>query len=246
MRDAVRTIVIAWAMLIGPCGTAPAFGQSDDASSEPQRERIERLVSQHTGNDSIQTERPQFRPEPDGFEPPERNPIVEAIGDFFAWLFSSFGWVFQALLIAAIICAVLYALWYMFGDMVGLQKRRKTRTDAPEISDIHDQRPDQAQASALLEEADALAASGRFAEAVHLLLFRSIEEVRKQRTGGVPQSLTAREIQSLSDLTERTRAALGPIISIVENSFFGGRPVDRDDWQNARRSYEDFAFGAGT
>ncbi|WP_300376308.1 hypothetical protein [Henriciella sp.] len=245
MRDAVRTIVIAWAMLFGLCGTAPALAQTSDAGDEPESDRIERIVAEHAGNDRLQTERPQFRPEPEDFDTP-RNPFIEAVGDFFAWLFRSFGWVFQAILISAVICAIVYALWYMFGDMVGLQRQRKDKADEADISDIRDQRPDEAQASALLEEADRLAASGRFAEAVHLLLFRSIEDVRQTRTGGLPQSLTAREIQSLSDLTDRTREALAPIIRIVENSFFGGRPVDRDGWQHARRSYESFAFGAGT
>ena len=108
---------------------------------------------------------------------------------------------------------------------------------------IEDQRPDPKRAATLLEEADALAAEGRFAEAVHLLLFRSIEDLRERRSGGVPQSLTAREISSLSDLTQRTREALSPIIRIVENSFFGGRPVDQTGWQSARSSYESFAFG---
>ena len=64
-----------------------------------------------------------------------------------------------------------------------------------------------------------------------------------RRSGGVPRSLTAREIQSLGDLTQRTREALAPIIALVERSFFGGRPVDADGWQTARASYQSFAFG---
>ena len=245
MRDAVRTMMIAWAMLLGLSGNPSALAQETTVTEETRRERTERLVSEHAESRDIQTARPEFRPEAENFTPPERNPVIEAIGDFFAWLFRSFGWLFQALFIAAIVCGILYALWYMFGDMVALPRRRKEKPDAPEVSAIDDDRPDRKQAAALLDEADALAANGRFAEAVHLLLFRSIEDLRSQRAGGVPQSLTAREIQSLSDLKARTREALSPIIRIVENSFFGGRPVDREGWQQARSSYETFAFGGG-
>ena len=61
----------------------------------------------------------------------------------------------------------------------------------------------------------------------------------------MPRSLTAREIGSLGYLPGRARSALGPIIAIVERSFFGGRDVDESGWQTARASYEDFAFGEG-
>ena len=95
----------------------------------------------------------------------------------------------------------------------------------------------------MLEEADALAHAGKFAEAVHLLLFRSIEDIQTRVETGVPRSLTAREIGRLGFLPDRARTALGPIIAIVERSFFGGRDVDQAGWQTARASYEDFAFG---
>jgi hypothetical protein len=108
-----------------------------------------------------------------------------------------------------------------------------------------DLRPDAAAARSLLEEADALARQGRFAEAVHLLLFRSIEDIQERVDGGVPNSLTAREIAALGKLPARARRALAPIIQVVERSFFGGRAVEADGWQEARSSYEDFAFGEG-
>lgn len=241
MREAVRTIAIAWVMLLGLSLVAPGWAQ--DADSTPDRERVERLVETHTANDQLQTERPEWTPEPVERRQRNRNPILEAIGDFFAWLFGNLSWLFQGLLIAAIAGAVLYALWYMFGDVAAMRFQRRKRAEAPDVSDITGQHPDPKRAASLLEEADKLAAEGRFAEAVHLLLFRSIEDLRERRTGGVPQSLTAREISTLSDLTQRTREALAPIIRIVENSFFGGRPVDREGWKRARSSYESFAFG---
>ena len=241
VREAVRTMLVACVMLLGPILVPAASAQ--DTQAPPDREQVERLVDAHTANDRLQTERPEWTPEPVETRPRQRNPFIEWIGDFFAMIFRNFGWLFQWILFAAITGAILYALWYMFGDVAGLRFRREKTDDEPEVSDIEDQRPDPKRAATLLEEADALAAEGRFAEAVHLLLFRSIEDLRERRSGGVPQSLTAREISSLSDLTQRTREALSPIIRIVENSFFGGRPVDQTGWQSARSSYESFAFG---
>ena len=63
--------------------------------------------------------------------------------------------------------------------------------------------------------------------------------------GGVPRSLTAREIGGLGQLPEQAKLALNPIIMIVERSFFGDRDVDAPDWKTARGSYERFAFGEG-
>ena len=53
------------------------------------------------------------------------------------------------------------------------------------------------------------------------------------------------DAQGLGKLPERVKRGLKPIIMVVERSFFGGRAVDADGWQEARRSYEDFAFGEG-
>jgi hypothetical protein len=55
--------------------------------------------------------------------------------------------------------------------------------------------------------------------------------------------MTAREIAGLGRLPERAKRGLKPIIQVVERSFFGGRAVDEGGWHEARRSYEDFAFG---
>lgn len=246
MTIAVRTILIAWLLALAALASPPAHSQSEGERQTIDRPRVEQLVEAHSANDRLQTERPEWEPEVETFEPRERNAFLDAISDFFGWLFRTVGPLLKYLMIAVIAGAVLYALWYMFGDVAGLRWTRRKTASGPDISEIADQRPSQTQAVALLDEADALARQGRFAEAVHLLLFRSIDDLQKKRSGGVPASLTAREIQSLSDLSQAARRALAPIIRIVETSFFGGRPVDESGWKQARQSYEDFAFGEVT
>ncbi|MEL7454518.1 MAG: hypothetical protein AAGJ50_14215, partial [Pseudomonadota bacterium] len=119
-------------------------------------------------------------------------------------------------------------------------RKRKSETQDDIIASV---RPDETTALSLLEEADALARAGKYAEAVHLLLFRSIADIQERRPGRLSTALTAREIGALSDLPARPRTALAPIIALVERSFFGGQPLLEVDWKDARSSYETFAFG---
>jgi hypothetical protein len=242
VRGAIRTIIVAWAMLLGLCAISPAMAQASNEADGGERVSIEELVEDHTANRRIQSERPEFKPDIPERQPRQRNGFLEAIAKFFAWVFNTFGGLLKILMIAVIVAAVCYALWYMFGDVAALRLGRRKKEVGPDIV-VDGDRPSAGEAAALLERADALAAEGRYAEAVHLLLFRSIEDLRRSRSEGVPVSLTAREIQSLSDLSARARQALAPIIRIVENSFFGGRSVDREHWTTARASYEQFAFG---
>jgi hypothetical protein len=102
--------------------------------------------------------------------------------------------------------------------------------------------PDADVARTLLADADALAAEGRFAEAVHVLLQRSIEDMRARRPRAVAPSLTSRDIAVLPALPETVRPAFAAMARVVEHSLFGGRPVAPSDFAAARQSYEAFAF----
>lgn len=104
--------------------------------------------------------------------------------------------------------------------------------------------PDEGRVRALLAEADRLAAQGRYAEAVHVLLFRGVDDIRDQRPDLFRRAMTSREIAALSALPERARGHFGAIAVAVERSFFGGREVDADGWNLCRREYEAFAAPA--
>ncbi len=105
-----------------------------------------------------------------------------------------------------------------------------------------DWRPNAAKARTLLEDADKLAAAGRFAEAVHLILFRGIEDIEAKRPDLIKPALTSRDIARLDGVPERVRGAFSEIARVVERSFFGGRAVGAEDFAACRRSYESFAF----
>ena len=106
-------------------------------------------------------------------------------------------------------------------------------------------RPAEAPARQLLAEADSLAAQGRFSEAAHLLLFRSIEDIDGRRPDLVRPALTSRDIAGLSDIPARPRGAFARIAMAVERSLFARRPLAEGDWRDCRSAYEEFAFAEG-
>lgn len=227
---------------------APVFAETFDeadasetsvSSIETDLSAVDKAHAAYLANGDLQLERPE-----QDFEPAEPQSPPPNWLRAFAEFLQSLGPLFQVIFWIAAAFVVGGLLYFLFGEAIrlrlgGPRKPKDKRTDDVLI----DMRPDAAAARSLLEEADALARAGRFAEAVHLLLFRSIEDIQTRLDGGVPTSLTAREIATLGKLPDRAKRGLKPIILIVERSFFGGRAVDAEGWQEARRSYEDFAFG---
>jgi len=136
-----------------------------------------------------------------------------------------------------VIVGVVWLLWIALRDLVPVRYRRRKAATSPA-----DWRPEAAQARALLEDADALARAGEFAEAIHLLLFRSIEDIAAKRAGAVPSALTSREIVVRTPMPETARAAFARIAEVVERTFFGGRAAGEADFRQARGDYEAFAF----
>ena len=215
--------------------------EDEDWRPQTDLDALDRAHADYLKRRDMQLERPEWEAEP--LAPPNPPPRwLKWLGDLLGNLSPLFQFLFYAV-IAAVIFGFLY---FVFGEAIRVRFGRRGEGKIDEGDDILiDVRPDAGMARGLLEEADALARAGKFAEAVHLLLFRSIEDIQTRLEGGVPKSLTAREIGGLQHLPERAKRGLGPIIRIVERSFFGGRPVDSEGWQEARASYEDFAFGEG-
>jgi hypothetical protein len=78
-----------------------------------------------------------------------------------------------------------------------------------------------------LDDAEQLAAAGRFSEAIHLVLLRLLAELRHLVDLSMADSLTSREIlRRNATLPAVTREALGVVIGAVELCHFGGRRGD--------------------
>ncbi|WP_375397548.1 DUF4129 domain-containing protein [uncultured Sphingomonas sp.] len=119
--------------------------------------------------------------------------------------------------------------------------RRRARALAVGVAD-EEWAPDAAPARRWLEEADALAARGAYAEAIHHLLLRSVEDIGRRRPDAVRPALTSRELAAAPAIPGSARSLFARIAGQVERSLFGGRPVGDDDWRSARAAYADFAL----
>lgn len=116
------------------------------------------------------------------------------------------------------------------------------RASLAQISVEDDWSAEQAPARSWLEEADELARQGRYADAVHRLLFRSIDDIARRRPALIRPALTSREIAGSKGIPARARDLFTSIAGLVERSLFGGRPVAERDWLDARQAYSDFAL----
>lgn len=219
------------------------YDEDDDYGPQTDLEALDQAHAVYLKKTDLQLKRPEFDKPPEDFEPPKPPPRwLQAIFEFIG----SLGPLLQVIFWIAVGLVVAGVLYFLFGEALRVRFGGSGRGKVDNPDDVlPDLRPDAKEALSLLEEADALARAGKYAEAVHLLLFRSINDIQQRLEGGVPRSLTAREIGSLRHLPERAKRGLGPIIQIVEHSFFGGRDVDAAGWKTARESYEHFAFGEG-
>lgn len=102
--------------------------------------------------------------------------------------------------------------------------------------------PEAAPVHEWLREADLLAAEGRYAEAAHHLLRRSIDDIARRRPQLVRPALTSRELSASPAIPGSARDLFAGIARLVERSLFGGRMVDAADWTQARAAYRDFAL----
>lgn len=171
---------------------------------------------------------------------PQRPPSAfeKAIGRFFNAIFS-----FLAPLLEIGFWLGLGALALGAAYLIGraiyetrFAKPAPKKADEPEVPLYQ---PAEAQARILLDEVDKLAAEGRFGEAVHTLLFRSIQDIDRNRPNVVRRSLTAREIGNLSVLTADAQTAFSTIAGVSELAHFGGVSVNKAGFETARAAYAD-------
>lgn len=165
--------------------------------------------------------------------------VFRFLGEVFApvgaMLGASWFWL-QWVLLAAVAGLVLMLLVRLLGP---LSMNRRT---PDEVLAETEWQPDRAATLALLEDADRLAAEGRFDEATRLLLQRSVSHIAAARPDWVEPSSTARELAALPALPDSARAAFRAIAERVERSLFALRALDRADWDAARAAYADFAL----
>lgn len=174
-------------------------------------------------------------------EPPTPREPPSWLADLLRWL-ETLGPVWQGLFWILVIGLAALILF-------GIGRALYRRFSDPPVSGDEDEhapdywRPEAKTAQGLLGEADALAKQGRYAEAAHLLLFRSIADIEERLPDFMRPALTSRDIANAPALPAPARSAFSSIARIVESGIFAARPVNEQGWSEARSAYEQFAFG---
>jgi hypothetical protein len=159
--------------------------------------------------------------------------LIEFVAPFLNLIF----WAGVALVVGAIIYVIVREILRRLPESAD-------EATAEEHVPVPEYRPAAARAHALLEEADRLAAEGRFGEAVRVLLHRSIEDMEKAFPAAIIPSMTSREISTVEHLSTHGRATFTKIAQAVERSLFAGRPLSPDTYSDCRSAYESFALEA--
>ena len=176
-------------------------------------------------------------------KPPEDPPqwwtdFLEWLNDALAPLAETVVSVWPVLRIALLVllaAGVLTLLWVILAPYFEQWHRSKNTQE-------EEWRPEEGAARQLLDEAEALARNGSFTDAVHLLLFRSIEDIERRRPELMRPSSTAREIGHFESLPENARVMFGVIAGHVERGIFAAMPIGEDEWAASRDAYAAFAL----
>jgi hypothetical protein len=147
------------------------------------------------------------------------------------WHFDMPTWVLWAVIALAIVILV-----FVFRDSIplwnrGWQRARTTDAASPGAASAGDD-------MMALAAADELAAAGRFADAMHLLLLQGLTEIRRRLDQQFADSLTSREILRGSTLSNKARASLRDIVGRVELTHFGHYPAAGGDYAACRASFQ--------
>ncbi|HYJ82580.1 MAG TPA: DUF4129 domain-containing protein [Allosphingosinicella sp.] len=170
--------------------------------------------------------------------------VLEPVGRFIQWIGSFMPDApYARILLWTVLIGAAVGLAYMIYRRIEegewrLPRRRRPVYLAAEAEE-ESWAPEAAPARSWLREADALAAQGLYAEAVHHLLFRSIEDIGRRRPKLVRPALTSRELARAEALPAPAQSLFSRIAGLVERSLFGGRPVAEADWTAARAAYAD-------
>lgn len=165
---------------------------------------------------------------PDGPEPPA--PLSIPVPPWLLWVFVAAG--------------VLFVLYHLREIVPGW--RRRGADEAADLSSEDGALAEQSSADVLLS-ADEIARQGRFDEAMHVLLLKSLADIRERLDEQFADSLTSREILGRAPLPEPGVSALRAIVLGVERSYFGKHPTGRADYDACRRRFDELtaALAAG-
>lgn len=147
----------------------------------------------------------------------------------------------QALLFGLMALGVGLAIFWLAREITGYQGDAPASADEEGGDEGPRDGPDRAVVERPLGDADELARQGRFGEAIHVLLLRTLQELARRLPERLPSSLTSREIVSRVRMPDEARNALSVLVGAVEVSHFGAATPGSAEFQQCRHHFQTFA-----
>ena len=198
-----------------------ALEAGDMQRSAPNEESIRNEAAGVAQDPSIQHDPPQAKDPPGVALPPLSSPIS---GEVFLYL----------LLTVLGLCLVIVAV-HLFRTYAPSRRTASgdTATDvaASPIAIAGETGPPE------LDEIERLARAGKYAEAIHLMLLRTLDLLRRRLGANWATSLTSREIVRRTELGPTDRRALKVLVGAVEISRFGGHGANEQVYRNCLDHY---------
>lgn len=148
-------------------------------------------------------------------------------------------WVLEVLRYGLMIGAAIglaYLAWHVFAEIVAWRRGPKAIPAAERTRKVEQPRGPKPISHVTLEDADALAGSARWADAIRLLFKLAIMDMIVNGVLRVSQEKTGREIARLARKTI-VGDRLDPIIATIEFGLFARRPLTDQDYQRCRNEY---------
>ena len=211
--------------------TQQALDRGDIQRDPPLPER----VRQHAGDIAKDPTLQHEPPKPKAREP-DHDLGVPIPADAVLYLLTA--------ILAIALCIVGYHLYrtHAFGRRVSKSVDQPLQVDVRPIARQADvPLPD-------IDEIERLARAGAFAEAIHIMLLRALEALRRRLGTSWAKSLTSREIVRRPELAPTDRSALKMLVGAVEISRFGGQSANEQIYRACLDQYrligESGAFNA--
>ena len=211
------------------------------AATSPSADSIREAARAVLADDSFQRELPKKKSEEEKEPEDDEDDWPDYTGRIW---FGDLGPIGSTVLWVLVAAGAALILFYAMSEMSRRFGRAPREEETGEDPKWRVEAPAQTGDPGSLEMADRLARQGDFAAAIHLLLMRSFEDLRRHIDGAIAASLTSREIVSRVPLDEDRRGALSIMVSAAELCHFGGRPPTESDYQTCRASFIRFAPAA--
>ena len=135
--------------------------------------------------------------------------------------------------LARVVLWVLLSAAVLLGGLWGVRtllERRRSLAEAIPPERAAREKPKTPATSATSDDPTGLAAEGHYTEAVHALLLSAIPLVARRFRLPLPPSRTSREVLRALPSEGAAREGFAGLVKTVERSWFGGAPVDREEY----------------